>query len=246
MEIQSQVSSLAFAYTNETQKGTELPQGNEMDKQDFLELLMAELQNQDPTEPVKNEDMAANLAQFTQLEELTNIRQATEKNTSTLNDVISSVNGMISASMLGKQARSAPSMLQLVEDEDVKIPIELLGNADNLEIKIKDQEGETIRTITETNLNRGMHFITWDGTGDYGMQHSPGGYKFEVTATSPDGEPVDVNPYIEGTVESLSFDGGKVYFVIDGMKVPFSNITEINNSSVDAETESNPDNEIGG
>ena len=241
MHIKAQTA--AFAYTNESIQGTVLDKGNEMGKQDFLLLLVTELRNQDPMNPVKNEDMAANLAQFSQLEELTNIREATEGNTKTLDGVITSVNAMISTSMLGKVARSAPSLLELMPDEDVSIPIQLLGDAASVEIRIIDNNGDTIRTITRNNLNEGMHFVSWDGTGDYGMRYAPGGYRFQVTARAGDGTAVSVNPYIEGTVESLSFENGRVYFVIDGVKVPFTHITEINEPN---SNETNHDDQIGG
>jgi flagellar basal-body rod modification protein FlgD len=54
----------SFLNTSSTQTGSQLDKGNTMGKDDFLELLVTQLKNQDPMNPVKNEDMAAHLLSF--------------------------------------------------------------------------------------------------------------------------------------------------------------------------------------
>ena len=221
------VSTAYNSIINGTNTGTSLDRGNTMGKDDFLRLLVVQLKNQDPLDPVKNEDMASQLAQFSQLEELTNIRDAVEESTQASNGVTSAVNSMLSTTLIGKQARSAPSMIQYTEGQAVDIPIDLLGEASTCSIDIFDSAGTLIRTITISNPDEGSNVVSWDGYGDFGGVNPSGVYTYTVSAKDDMGNTVANNPYIEGTVEGVNYEGSTIFFIIDGYKIPFSNIVEI-------------------
>ncbi len=221
------INAVYNSIINSGQSGSTLDRGNTMEKEDFLELLVVQLKNQDPLDPVKNEEMAAQLAQFSQLEELSNIRDAVEQSAQASNNVTSAVNSMLSTTLIGKTARSAPSMIQHTEGQSVDIPIDLMGEAVSCTVNIYNKAGERVRSITIQNPDEGSNIVTWDGYSDYGGSNPSGIYTYQVTAIDADGNAVPNNPYIEGTVEGVNYEGSDIFFVIDGYKIPFSNIVEI-------------------
>jgi flagellar basal-body rod modification protein FlgD len=224
---------LSVDYIKNTTPVSTLEKSNTMSKDDFLKLLITQLKNQDPLEPVKNEDMAAQLAQFSSLEELQNIRQATEDSSTAMQNFSSSVNSILSTSLIGKKAKSAASIVSLTEGQTTQIPIDLFANAQNVYIRILDSQGNIVRTIQKNNLTKGSNFIDWDGLGDYGTRNPSGVYSYTVVAGDASGNPVAVNPYIEGVIDGVVYDQNNIYFMIDGNRVPYSNITEITDASGD-------------
>src|SRR5215218_7368484 len=76
--------------------------GGKMGKDEFLKMLVAQLKNQDPMSPMKGDEMAAQLAQFSSLEQLTNISKAIEAQSESQQGLIASINDTTALSFLGK------------------------------------------------------------------------------------------------------------------------------------------------
>src|SRR5579875_3486629 len=82
---------------------TSTPSGSTMTQSDFLQLLTTQLTAQDPTQPMDNSQMAAEMAQFAQLGTLQNIQSSLTGLSSNLSDSMQTAQVLSSASLVGRQ-----------------------------------------------------------------------------------------------------------------------------------------------
>ena len=109
-------------------------------KDDFLKMLVAQLQNQDPLNPLDGTDFTAQLAQFSSLEQLDNMN-------SQLNVIglyQSSLNNSQSVGLIGQQITANGNSV-MVEGPATILSYDLSGNTDTVSVKIYDQEGSLVR-----------------------------------------------------------------------------------------------------
>jgi flagellar basal-body rod modification protein FlgD len=161
---------------------------SQMDKDAFLKLLLTQLKNQDPTSPLESHEMAAQLAQFTSLEKLTNIdsgikslaqAQKPEANFDALN-------------LIGKAIQVDGSKILRNEETDIHdIKFNLSGNPISTEVKIKNAAGQLVRKLEYNNLKEGENAVSWNGMLEDGTKAPKGDYRVEISAKSSNGKNPD-------------------------------------------------------
>jgi len=176
--VTSNLSSIAR--TSDVQaKQAQASTSNAMGKDAFLRLFTTQLQNQDPTDPVKNEAFVAQLAQFSQLEATTSMAGA-------LDNLVASLKGdklMTGAALVGRQV-AAPNMPAVLSSgQPVTTAIDLPGDAESVRIDIYDPSGQAIRSVTMPNQRAGILTYVWDGRDDNGGSLADGNYRMVATAT---------------------------------------------------------------
>jgi flagellar basal-body rod modification protein FlgD len=159
---------------------------NPLDLQkNFLTLLMAQIKNQDPTDPIKNTELTSQLAQI-------NTASGIER----LNNAVGQVSNQINqqknievSSLLGHHIM-VPSN-QIIHTENVKtnFGVELIGKATSIKIEIKDHNGKTLHVINKTNednISSGIHHFTWNGKDLNNQNVKTGKYDIVITAKNND------------------------------------------------------------
>ncbi len=198
-------------------------------KMDFLKLLTLQLKSQNPLKPYDNQEFASQLAQFSQLEQLTNIKSILEAQNSTFNLMSQTMNNTAIPGMLGKNAKVIWDKAEFDGSTPLNIGYNLPRNSANGEIAIKDSLGRTVRTLklSGLDLSAGQHKLAWDGKDQDGNPVIAGKYQFEYSFTDKDGNDVPFEQYTFGKIQSVRFaqDGAKV--IINGAEVPLSNIADI-------------------
>ena len=152
--------------------------GAEMGKSDFLTLFTAQLKNQDPLDPVKNEAFVAQLAQFSQLEASTNMQNSMTQ----LVDSLSGERLLSSAALIGKRVAVSGAPAQLREGEDVGASINLSGDASGIQLNVYDARGNLVQELIAGATPAGNVEFTWDGTDLAGNRVAPGNYQFKAQA----------------------------------------------------------------
>lgn len=193
----------------------------EVDKQAFLQLLITQLEHQDPFEPIKNEDFLAQLAQFSSLESLNNIAEEMGAN----NVLQNSVHNALSTSLIGNTGVIAGNTMNVSGDEISGALYSMPARGDVV-ITITDDTGATVRTIRESDQGRGDHMVDWDGRDDQGDKVADGDYTVNVAITT--GEAVgDAAVFRAGRISAVRFFGGNPVIVIDNREYLLSDLLEV-------------------
>jgi len=197
---------------------------NEMGKQDFLTLFTAQLKNQDPLDPVKNEAFVAQLAQFSSLEALTNMQTSMENLAKSLG-----ANQMINgASLIGKKVAAADSLTNLTKGGQIDASINLPQGASGVTLTVLDSQGNTVQELVAGAQNPGTVDLSWDGTDAMGNPAPSGAYRLVANAVvNGKNTPIPVQTMVtirgsnvgsDGTV-SLQLENGKTVLLKDVTKV---------------------------
>ena len=200
-----------------------------LDSQDeFLLLLVTQLKNQDPLNPLESQEFAVQLAQFSQVERLMNIESALE-GTAKSNELMSqAANKSLAATLIGKTVRSIGNGVVHFEDKQNVLQYELTQAANTVSGYVKDPEGKIIRTYELGSMEAGEHNLVWDGQDEDGNAMPDGIYTFEIAAKDSSGEAVALNHYQTGFVEGVRYqDSGLSILIINGEEIPLSDIKEI-------------------
>ncbi|SEK16750.1 flagellar basal-body rod modification protein FlgD [Variovorax sp. OK605] len=171
---------------NATSAATTSSVSNEDSEQRFLKLLVTQLNNQDPLNPMQNAELTSQLAQMSTVSGI-------EKLNTTLSGLVNQTGSnqvLQSASLIGYNVLSPGDVLTTKKPDDGKEPatqafaVELPGTAANVDIKIVDSAGNVVRTINAGAMKEGVNAVTWDGKDDAGNVVPAGAYQFTADATN--------------------------------------------------------------
>lgn len=195
-----------------------------LDKDAFMKLMLAQMKHQDPTNPMQSHEMAAQMAQFTSVEQLQNMNQ-------TLGRMEASKkpgDNFQSLALIGKAVSGDSSLLSRLEgDEAHEFKYELPKNASNVKITIKNQNGEAIRTYSFQDLKQGQHQLNWNGQDERGLVQPAGEYKFQVEAIGGEGQKLVVKTDFEGIISGVTFSGSGPVLLVDGQNIKLSDVKKI-------------------
>ena len=187
----------------------------EMGKQDFLTLFTAQLQNQNPLEPVKNEAFVAQLAQFSQLEALTNMQTSLET-------FVTSMSGermLNSAALIGKKVAVSDLPTQLTQGGTIDASIDLPKGAAGIQINVTDARGNLVQELVAGPQVPGTIPIQWNGKDAMGNPAPTGLYRLTASAVV-NGKTANVPVNALSTVRSIVTNpsDGSVSVEVDGGK----------------------------
>jgi len=215
----AQTSDLSSALGSTTQLG----------EQDFLKLLIAQLQNQDPLSPQDNTQFVSQLAQFSSLQ----AAMGTNTRLDTMTSQNASAANSAAVDLIGKTATVKGS---LVSDDGsgaaMPLGFTLAAASASTDISILDSSGAVVRTISVGAHDAGLVKTAWDGRDNSGNILPAGSYTVSVQAKTQAGGTVSVAQESTGTVKAVSFDKGYPVLTLDnGMEVPATDLIEIDSSS---------------
>ncbi|MDX7988684.1 flagellar hook assembly protein FlgD [Xenorhabdus sp. 12] len=160
------------------------PQSSDDIKDNFLNLLVAQLKNQDPTNPMQNNELTTQLAQISTV-------QGVEKLNKTLGAVVGQMdnNQAMQTTLLINRGVMVPGDKILVgssEDKGISTTpfgFELTRPADDVKITIKDKSGAVVRELDIGKFEAGVQSFVWDGKDADGKDVENGAYSFTVSAS---------------------------------------------------------------
>ncbi len=196
----------------------------------FLRLLTTQLQNQDPSNPVSNEEFVAQLATFSQLEQL----QTVSSQLDALYLVNSSMNNAAMTNLLGQNVVAASDTFHYGGTGEQSIWYDAAGEATEATITISDENGDVVYSGDMGSLEEGEGAWTWDGTDMNGQAVAEGNYTFTISATNVNGDAVDVTGLIVGTVDEMDFATGSASPSVDGVPIDMADIVRLLDGEEDA------------
>lgn len=204
-------------------------------KEDFLTLLVTQLQNQDPLNPADSTEFVSQLAQFSALEQMTNVN----KNLEVIQLFEQSINNAQAMQFIGKTVKANGSLFEVEYEERHDIKFQIAENAAAVHIKIYDSLGEVVAEIEPGPMEPGEHTVTWDGIDENGEPVSEGTYSFTVQAENSDGEVMETAAYIEEKVTGVSYHSGNTYLLAEDIEIPYSAVMEVIESEEEEVTTEN-------
>ena len=206
--------------TNTSTTSTTKTASQSLDKEAFLQLLVAQLKNQDPTSAQDTNQMVQQMTAYAQLEQA--------QNTNSLLQGIQLQNQSLfqaqAAGLVGKKIRVETSDFSL-ESGSASLGLSLASQA-NVVLTIKDAAGNTVATLNEGSQAKGTHVFEWNGKNAAGETLADGTYTVKVAAKDDSGNAVSAKTTQDITVNSIAYDDGAVVFMADGHSYYFSDILQ--------------------
>ncbi|WP_323752562.1 flagellar hook assembly protein FlgD [Marinobacter sp.] len=199
--------------------------GSELGKDAFMELMLAQMKNQNPLEPQDNGDFISQLAQFSSLEEMQNL-------TGTVDEVAGqfrSSQALQASAMVGKTVLAPSSVGILGAEGEVTGTIEVPASTGGLRLSVMNQSGELVRQIDMGSSEAGVVSFRWDGEDGNGNALPSGPYEIIAQASYPSG-PEQLGTMVSANVDSVSLaNGGSITLNLAGMgSIALSDVKQIN------------------
>jgi len=223
---------------------------SELGKDDFLKLFVTRLQHQDPLEPMEDAEFIAQLAQFSSLEQLTNINNTLDSGMGlsenleplgTLEAIYEllgdnqqydmflsqTINNTMAASLIDRVVTCQGDTISLPSSGDVDVHYELSAEAQTVVAKIFDAQGQLVRILSDGATSAGAQKFVWDGKNSDGERVAAGPYSVQIIAADDSGNQVAVAAVLRGKVESVKYVDGQAYLNVNGTLVPLADVREI-------------------
>ena len=207
-----------MAGIRQEQKFVDAKDHNKLGKDGFLKLLSHQLAHQDPMKPMDQKQFAADLAQFSQLEQLTNMNSKMDKARG--NDATESK--FMAASFIGKEVTSKGTTVSYDgEGRSVNLPFHLDKPARNLMVRVYDSKNQLIAQIEKESLGQGSQNVIWDGLSLDKTVAVKDDYRLEVTAYDEELNKFKGKTKSTGLVTGVHFEGGEAVLEVDNTKKVF-------------------------
>lgn len=190
--------------------------GQTLSQNDFLQLLTAQLEHQDPLNPMTGDQFAAELAQFSTATGVQNLQTSM---------------GMESAvGLVGHNVAVSGNTLLLNQGGTATGAFNLSAAASNVSVAITDASGNAVATLNRGSMAAGNQTFSWNGAGASGAKLASGTYSFSITATGGNGTAVPVTTYAVAPVTGVALGGqnGAMLELGGGLTpVPVSAVQEV-------------------
>jgi flagellar basal-body rod modification protein FlgD len=186
-------------------------------------MLIAQLQHQDPLNPADSTEFTAQLAQFSSLEQLSNIHESLEN----MEQFQASLTHSQAVSYIGKEITAAGSGLHLRDGQTAVCHIELEANAAMTAVSIYDATGGFVNSFETGPLGPGRQSVMWDGTDFNGNQMPAGAYSFEIQAVDASNENIAFRPLMSAMVTGVSFKDKTAYLMTELQSVALDDVIDV-------------------
>jgi len=189
----------------------------------FLTLMMTQLQNQDPMQPLQSGEFLSQLAAFETAAGVDGIQSSVGQ----LNQSLYTSQALQAASLLGHNVLTDGSTVTLGDTNSVSGFVDLTESASPVEVQVKDASGAVVRTLDLGSQAAGRASFEWDGTDTAGNRLPPGQYTLSCDV-SVNGATEAATVLTSAAVQSVTLDGADILLnLAGGSQIPFSQVTEI-------------------
>jgi flagellar basal-body rod modification protein FlgD len=189
----------------------------------FLKLLVAQMNNQDPLNPLDNAQVTSQMAQINTVTGINNLSETV----ASLVAQFAQLQSLQAAQLTGRSVMVAGDGLALGADGDAQAGFELQAPADTVNVEVRDANGLLVREIALGGAQEGIQRFAWDGTTNSGARAAAGRYTFTVKATAS-GREIDATALTVRQVEGVRQNAGTVSLILAGLgPVAYGDIKQI-------------------
>jgi flagellar basal-body rod modification protein FlgD len=194
-----------------------------MNKDDFLKLYIAQLQNQDPLNPQDSTEMLSQLAQMTQVEQGYNT-------TTALNNLLAAQNSstaMSAVSLIGGTVTATGDQVSFDGTNSAVMKYTMPGATASTTLTITDSSGKTVRSVDLGAQAAGAGTYQWDGCDGQGNLLAAGAYSFSISGKDSAGGTQTATTYTTGIVSGVDLSTGSAVLKIGSASVPLANVINV-------------------
>lgn len=198
---------------------------DKMDKDSFMKLMLAQMKHQDPSNPMQSHELAAQLAQFSSVEQLQNVNTTlTEMKAGQKPAESFQALNFIGKAVSGDSAK----ITRLKGDKDHDFSFTLNGDAKEAVIRIRNvANGETVRSISLKDLKKGPNNFTWNGLDERGQAATSGDYQMFLEATASNGAKVAAKTDFEGMITGVNYTAEGPVLLVGSQTVKLKDVKKI-------------------
>ncbi|OFZ21038.1 MAG: hypothetical protein A2X94_06820 [Bdellovibrionales bacterium GWB1_55_8] len=200
-------------------------------KDDFMKIMVTQMRYQDPTNPFKPEQMAAEMAQFASVEQLQNLNQNFQK----MAGQNQPLERLAMTNMIGKTVTIDRERFPHTEGSNSLVSFSLPSDATEVSVAIINDAGETVLAKDLGQQKAGLVSFNWDGKKVNTLAAKSGTYMFRVDAKNAAGQSVETSSRTRAQVVGVSFEGSEPVFLVGDRnrqeKITLKNVIQIDDSS---------------
>jgi flagellar basal-body rod modification protein FlgD len=221
----STLSNLGIGTYGNTAPTTETQaQSQTLTQADFLQLMTAQLKNQDPFSPVDNTQMVAQMAQFSSVAGISQMNSTL----SSIADKLGATSTSDALSYVGKNVLAPGSVAYPNTSGGLQGAVQLGSDASAVTVSIADQSGNILKTMSLGPQSKGTVSFNWDGTTDGGQAAGTGPFTITTYAQN-NGTTITSQPLVWAPVAAVSMpSSGEAQLTLPGIgQVPVSDVVEV-------------------
>ena len=218
------ISSVAGTGATGSATSTAATGGNQkaqLDKDAFLQLLVTQLKNQDPLNPMQPYEFAAQLAQFSSVEQLTQVNDGLAAQSGQLQLSTLLQQTSLSASLMGKNVVCEGNQVSVTAGAQSSVTVEVGGSGGHGVLTVTNNAGQVVATQDLGQVAPGRDQFRLPSN------LAPGDYTYNLAVTGSDNTAVPATTYTSGTVGGVYFKDGSIFLRIGGADVPLDSLVEI-------------------
>lgn len=178
----------------------------------FLRLLVAQMNNQDPLNPLDNAQVTSQMAQINTVSGINALNATVTR----LLENFARVEAIQAAQLTGRTVLVAGNSMALGEQGEAAAAVQLAQPADRVTVEVRDAAGAVVRSIEMGAARDGLQPFVWDGATDAGARAAPGRYTFTVKAVAG-GREIGATPLAAHRVDGVRQDGFGLQLMLSGL-----------------------------
>ena len=198
--------------------------GGKLGKNEFLKMLVAQLKNQDPLNPLQGEELAAHLAQFSSLEQLIDINTNLASQTAANNALAQTMNANVALSTLGRNVVALGDQVAVSQDGTASVTVSVDGAGGRGTLHIYDASG---REVGSRSLGAGGGGRQTLELGSAGAGLAPSRYTYSVEVKDSAGNQVPTQTYTVGRIDGIHYGSNGPVLTAGPLTITLGSVVEI-------------------
>lgn len=196
--------------------------GGALGKDEFIKLLLAQMRHQDPLNPMKGEELAVQLAQFSTVEQLMNLNEAFETQQAIQGAMVDAINGSSALGTIGRTVVALGDQVAIPESTSVEVVVG--GSGGQATLRVFDEHGNEVGSRALGHIGDGRQTVELGAElGDL----PPGTYSYAVEVRDGSGDAVPVQTFVTARVDGVRYGSSGPVLTAGTIEIPLGSIVEI-------------------
>lgn len=198
--------------------------GGKLGKDEFLQLLVTQMRNQDPMNPMDGQQFAAQLAQFSSLEALIGIGGQLSSQAAMAELALSGINAQNAMGTLGRQVTAQGDDVRIPDSGEASVTFEVGAGGGTATVRVYDSTGREVGSRELGAVDAGRQTVE---LGDAASHLPAGNYTYRVEVTDASGAAVPVQTYTVGVIDGVRYGQDGPVLLSNGIEIPLQYVVAV-------------------